>query len=393
MILIQFIYYLILFLIFIEICHQLRVRSPLVLKPTGFKIEIDDSSRTYITWVEITNLHEKMEVMIPSLNIKPIFIGVNPDQITGIKTKIKPLHPDEAERKDDYWSAYILKSKKSTYVQIQIEIKANISIFNKLECLWIDINWINYGPFGKITKYDGFVLPNKIKTTNNECNEKKNNYIEPIKTHILGILDDPISILEAYTPKDIIPTDTITIGETPLAIMQGRYIDYRTIHTSWLAKILCKGFQPTSSLATACGMQSLININRPSRIVLASFLGFISKIFGTKGLFYRLSGPQARLIDDITGTTPPYDKSIVLGPQAPEQFCMEASKRLGINVAVVDVNDLGKVKIISANHKSDLKAIKTALGSNPAGNANQHTPLVLIRSESKIKEKSQVIPN
>ena len=120
---------------------------------------------------------------------------------------------------------------------------------------------------------------------------------------------------------------------------------------------------------------------------------FIFKILGTKGIFYRLAGPQARLIDDITGTTPPYDKSIVLGPMDPYRFCMEASKKLGINVAVVDVNDLCRVKIISANKNSDLKAIHSALIKNPAGNANQHTPLVLIRSDRKVTKVTQTFSN
>ena len=97
-------------------------------------------------------------------------------------------------------------------------------------------------------------------------------------------------------------------------------------------------------------------------------------------MFYRLAGEQARLIDDITGTTPPYDKSIVLGPKDTKSFCIKASKDLQVNVAVVDVNDLGKVKILSTNNINNDEIIKKALTSNPAGNANQQTPLVLIRS-------------
>ncbi len=379
------------FLIFIEICHQLRVRSPLVLKPKEFNIEKDNISKTYIACVEITNLHKNMEVMIPSLVIKPYLVGISNEEIISLKTNIKAIHPDEAIEKYNYWSAYILKSKKSTNVEIKVEIKADNTILNRIECLWIDIKWINYGPFGKVTRFDGFVLSNYLTNKTNTYQANPNNYIEPIKTHILGELDDPISILEAYIPENILSTDTITIGETPLAIMQGRYLDYRTINTSWLAKILCKGFHPTSSLATACGMQTLININRPSRIVLATFLGFICKMFGIKGLFYRLAGYQARLIDDITGTTPPYDKSIVLGPLDPKEFCVEASRKLGVNVAVVDVNDLGRVKIIAASQQSDLKAIHSALISNPAGNANQHTPLVLIRAKSKLQNAHRII--
>ena len=90
---------------------------------------------------------------------------------------------------------------------------------------------------------------------------------------------------------------------------------------------------------------------------------------------------QARLIDDITGTTPPYDKSIVLGPKNTNSFCIKASKELQVNIAVVDVNDLGRVKILSTNNINNNEIIKRALASNPAGNANQHTPIVLIRSD------------
>tara|TARA_Y100001968_G_scaffold261638_1_gene249556 strand:- start:170 stop:565 length:396 start_codon:yes stop_codon:yes gene_type:complete len=127
-------------------------------------------------------------------------------------------------------------------------------------------------------------------------------------------------------------------------------------------------------------MQTLINISGPTRVIISWLVGGIFKFFGVKGTFYRLAGEQARLIDDITGTTPPYDKSIVLGPVDTKTFCINAAKKLNINVAVVDVNDLGRVKILSTNNDKNTEIIKRALTSNPAGNANQQTPLVLIRS-------------
>ena len=135
-------------------------------------------------------------------------------------------------------------------------------------------------------------------------------------------------------------------------------------------------------------MQTLINISGPSRVFIAWLIGGICKSIRIKGIFYRLAGEQASLIDDITGTTPPYDKSIVLGPNGTESFCIKASKELQINVAVVDVNDLGKVKILSTNNINNSHIIKKALTSNPAGNANQHTPLVLIK-KNKILSQSQ----
>ena len=92
-----------------------------------------------------------------------------------------------------------------------------------------------------------------------------------------------------------------------------------------------------------------------------------------------LAGSQARLIDDITGTTPPYDQTIVLGPLHPQSICIKLSKQLGAEIAIVDVNDLGSVKILAASGKCDQNLVKEALRSNPAGNANQQTPIVIVR--------------
>ena len=312
-------------------------------------------------------------------------IGIAKDELISIKTKIQPQHPDIEEQETDYWSAYILKSKKSTFIKIEIEYEIKNNAKKNLKCLWLDIEWGNYGPFGFFTKYDGFVLPNYSNQSNKKA--AKSFLIEPLKTHILGSLDDPISILKSYLPQDYSPSDILTIGESPLAIMQGRYIDYRTINVSLTARFLCKVFHPTSSLATACGMQTLINISGPTRVIFSWLIGGIFKSFGLKGVFYRLAGEQARLIDDITGTTPPYDKSIVLGPKDSKSFCVRASKILKVNVAVVDVNDLGRVKILASNNVNNNELIRKSLTSNPAGNANQQTPLVLIRQD-KMKTTS-----
>lgn len=364
----------------IEINHCFRQYSPLVLKPKEFKKIIFNSNHKYITRVEIKNSKKRMEVMIPSFNVHPQLIGIDKNEIIKIQTKIKPLHPDEEEKQNnDYWTAYILKGKKSIFVEIEIEYEIKSTAIDKIKCLWLDIEWGNYGPFGSFKRFDSFVLPNSLDIS--KANSSSTNLVDPIKTHILGSLDDPIGVLESYMPPNYLPTDILTIGESPLAVMQGRYIDYRNVKSNLISRILCKGFHPTSSLATASGMQTLINISGPTRVIISWLIGGILKLFGVKGMFYRLAGEQARLIDDITGTTPPYDKSIVLGPKDTKTFCINAAKKLNVNVAVVDVNDLGRVKILSTSNVNNAEIIKRSLTSNPAGNANQQTPLVLIRSD------------
>ena len=137
LILIIFIY------LFIELNHKFRINSPLKLKPKEFKKIILESKQKYIALVEISNLHEKMEVMIPFLNVYPKLIGISKDELLSIHTKIKPHHPDEEDQKEDYWAAYILKSKKKTYIKIEVEYEIKNKAKDNLECLWLDIEWGN----------------------------------------------------------------------------------------------------------------------------------------------------------------------------------------------------------------------------------------------------------
>ena len=72
-----------------------------------------------------------------------------------------------------------------------------------------------------------------------------------------------------------------------------------------------------------------------------------------------------------------------MGPINVMNYCKNISKLLQIESAVADVNDLGGVKILAYSNKSTLKILNKVLKSNPAGNDDQKTPIVLIR---KIKD-------
>ncbi len=80
------------------------------------------------------------------------------------------------------------------------------------------------------------------------------------------------------------------------------------------------------------------------RILLASAVAAVTKVFGRRGDFYRIVGDKARSIDGPTdGTDPPYDKRVVLGPIDPHGVAREAQQSLGRDVVVMiaDINDIG----------------------------------------------------
>jgi hypothetical protein len=373
-------------LLWLESRHRLRPASPLQISTSGWKVQREGDSQVLVKGsIQIHNPHARMEVFVPEISLQPTLLGRGDLSALTITNRITPRHPDEESRADGYWFAYIVKGRKTTQADVSVSISgpAGSDLKALLDTLWLEILWVNYGPFGRLQRRDGVLIPLRKPAPANPstANWRQGDHcsVLPIRTHLLGTLDDPTEVLRHYAGAVLQPGDVLTIGETPLAVMQGRYHHPATVEPSSLARLLCRVFHPTSSLASACGLQSLIDDVGPARVLCAWLVGMALKLVGSKGWFYRLAGEQARLIDDITGTTPPYDQTIVLGPDQPAAICAQLAADLGVAVAVVDVNDLGRVKVLASSPGCDEALLQRALRPNPAGNANERTPLVLVR--------------
>ena len=351
-------------------------KSKLEIIPQKYNI----NSKEVLFEFQIINQSNNKETMVPDLDIE--LNGLDDGNLINLPYKKEIIIDDgmTIQNLKNYWKTTIVKSNSF----IKVFFKANTrDVLVENKSIWLKINWSNYGHFGFIKKQNCFLL--RKNNTNYKALKLinipgDNNYSTiAVETEILGIFDEPVKTISNYC-KDIVKKgDCLIIGETPLAIMQGRYINPINIRYSFFAKLLCYFFHPTSSLATACGMQILINNIGITRIIYALIIGIIFKFIGIKGIFYRLTGKESALIDDISGTTFPYDKSIVKGPINLKRFCDDLSKILGVDVAIADVNDLGKVKILETSNKSNLKILERNLKNNPAGNGDQKTPIVIIR--------------
>jgi len=373
-------------LLWLEARHRLRPASPLQLSSDGWKVKQKSDQMVVVKGrIRIHNPHPRMEVFVPELRLEPTLLGRGDLGGLTVTTAITPQHPDEQARPDGYWFAYIVKGRKSTAAELSVRISApaGTDLRTLLDTLWLQIRWVHYGPFGRLERRDAVLVPLRrpapAQPQSDRWRQGDRCQVLPIRTHLLGSLDDPAEVLRHYAGAVLQPGDVLTIGETPLAVMQGRYNHPANLEPSSLARLLCRVFHPTSSLATACGLQTLIDNVGPARVLCAWLVGTALKLVGSKGWFYRLAGEQARLIDDVTGTTPPYDQTIVLGPSHSQQVCRQLAAELGVAVAVVDVNDLGRVKVLASSPGCDEALLMRALRPNPAGNANERTPLVLVR--------------
>ena len=166
-----------------------------------------------------------------------------------------------------------------------------------------------------------------------------------------------------------------------MAITQGRIVRPEELEISPLAQFCCRFIPDQGSLASPHGMQSLMNVEGQWRVAFALFAGFLGKLVGQNGLFYKLGGEQTALIDDVTGTMPPFDKHIVYGPKNPEDVVKRIKERLGCFGAVIaDVNDLKRSRIVGVTEGTDGAKVAKLLIDNPFGNASQKTQIVIIRN-------------
>lgn len=364
--------------------YRRRPGNALELTSGTWNIETyEPTSYVMVGELEFQNKTKRLEIMVPQVSAEATLLSKG--SLDGIKTRVRvvPRHPDAAARPDDYWFGYIVKVGKTTRLEVRLEVEGDD--LRLLESAWVRVHYVTYGPEGRIPKTKHIILPLKFPKADESSRWRptSNADLLPVRTHLLTHLDDPSEVVKRYVTPHAQPGDIITIGETPIALMQGRFRHPSDVKPGWLARRICYYFLPTSSLATACGMQSLVDIVGSWRVFFAFVLGAIAKKFlGKPGMFYQLAGEQARLIDDVTGTLPPYDQFIVLGPDNPQQVVNQIQKETGLAAAIVDVNDLRAVKILAATADVSPGFLTEALISNPAGNADEQTPLVLVRPTS-----------
>ncbi|MBQ0068022.1 MAG: coenzyme F420-0:L-glutamate ligase [Phascolarctobacterium sp.] len=205
--------------------------------------------------------------------------------------------------------------------------------------------------------------------------------IIPIKTPILTHHDNIIDAIIKYGSGQITQNDVICVAESVVSITQGTALRCDDIHPKFLAKCLSRLFPAKGSIASPYSMQMLINFSGGLRVFAAVILGTLAKCIGIAGVFYRTAGYQARLIDDVTGTMPPFDKHIVPGPNNPVEVSETIKTATGaFGACIADVNDLKRSHILGTSKGVNANLVAKILIDNPFGNDSQKTPICIIKN-------------
>ncbi len=182
------------------------------------------------------------------------------------------------------------------------------------------------------------------------------------------------------------------VSEKIVAITQGRSFPVWEIKVSPAARILSRFVTRTPAgigLGSPWSMQIAINEVGLQRILKASAAGFIGKLRGRSGDFYRSVGHDINAIDGAT----PYSlgsssNSVKLAPKDPEGVARSLSALVRENIpaeyaatfggtSIMDANDLG---VVAMGHDTDLdqSTIEAIFKDNPQGQGSQATPMSLI---------------
>lgn len=208
-----------------------------------------------------------------------------------------------------------------------------------------------------------------------------------IKTEIIMPGMDIPELIDQYTKNIRKKGDILTIASCVVALAERRIFSVDSIQASSLAKLLSRfvhddqfPFGGNAPLCNPLSMQAAIQETGALRILCSAiFGGVLSKIFPGSGMFYRLAGEQAALIDDMPGAIPPFDYYVVLGPKNSHKTCQAIKNLTGHDSAVIDANDLQIAWAVGVSDLKLKKPIENALSDNPAGNGDQRTPIIVLR--------------
>lgn len=201
----------------------------------------------------------------------------------------------------------------------------------------------------------------------------------PVRTRLVVAGDDIAGVVAEAVRGIARACDVVCVSETAVAIAQGRMIAAETIRPSRLAYFLARRAGALATVNQPESLQIVIDQVGAVRVLRACVAHVLGRLAGRRGVFYEQLGEAIAAIDGYTGTLPPFERTIVFGPLEPERVATEIGERAGAGCTIVDANDLKRAKVLGASPGVERAAVERALLENPHGNADEQTPIVVLK--------------
>lgn len=207
-----------------------------------------------------------------------------------------------------------------------------------------------------------------------------------IETRFVNIGDDYIAFMREFALPHMQEGDFISISEKIIALCQKRIVYRKDIHPGFWAKLLCKFVRVTPAgpgAGTPYKMQLIIMLCGLPRVLFAAACSAVTKLFGKKGVFYKVCGHDVDGIDGLIDYDISYKEYVdygILNPENSTGVCNEIQQALGIPCMIVDACDLS-VSVLGKSDDMTLsdETLAEIVRDNPAGQGDQCTPIILVR--------------
>lgn len=205
-----------------------------------------------------------------------------------------------------------------------------------------------------------------------------------IKTHFVQVGEDYLDLVRKYVLPMYQPGDLVSSSEKIVALCQRRVVYKKDMPVGGLAKFLSRFASHSSAgigVDSPYKMQFAINEVGALRVIWASICAGVGKLFGRRGVFYEMVGQEVSGLDGFYDHEfQEYGEFGIRIPDHPDEVCDEVERELGVQMMIVDANDLN-VEILG--HASSVKLsedeMKALIRDNPAGQSRELTPFILIR--------------
>lgn len=212
-----------------------------------------------------------------------------------------------------------------------------------------------------------------------------------IQTHFVNRGESYMDLVEKYVAPLYEKGDILSISEKVISMCQDNTVEKKDVKLGFWAKFLSK-FASSNNHGIAMDepykLQLAINLAGLPRILFASVCSAFTKLFGVKGVFYKIAGHDIDGIDGfyMNSSFDLYHDLALLNPKEPSKVCNEMHNAFGINAMIVDANDF-EVNILGKN--DDLNGLsedflKMLIKDNPAGQSDELTPLILIKDVASL---------
>jgi hypothetical protein len=201
----------------------------------------------------------------------------------------------------------------------------------------------------------------------------------PVRTPLVRPGDDLLALVQRAVHGIARAGDVLAISETAVAIAQGQAVPAEYVRPSKIAYALSRRAGALATVNQPESLQIVIDQVGVSKVLYASMMHVVGRLIGRRGMFYEIMGEAITAIDGYTGTLPPFERTIVFAPQNPDAFSQSVFDRTGVACTVVDANDLEKAKVLGASSGVNRANVERALLSNPHGNGDEQTPIVVLK--------------